>query len=341
MTDAQAQAVKEGIEEFLASPEGQWLDIRNPQHLDQLLAAVRPGVDEVDEGDLRVVTLMCRLGRENAGIPPQNQRDALLAILMGTFVDPPEQCRRALEFAVAYGCGKWREVQEGLGGWDHQWEGAVRALAWALDPAVQESDSLLRQWVVGYPPRSALVLESDASYLAVRLKHPEHALHLGSEDMLSIQCTPDGTVMGVLSLDYRKTIPPGAKAVWTVSVGPAQLNRPGGAMILLPPNSKCIILARDEEARFVLTLGDNIRRVRLKEGQEANVLGPATLAIRGCSCGNVHCEERHRLEEWDPAQVSLWAFLASAVKGPQPNIQTGSFVAGLYFPLLAQEGLTL
>jgi hypothetical protein len=36
--------------------------------------------------------------------------------------------------------------------------------------------------------------------------------------------------------------------------------------------------------------------------------------------------------------LTLWDFVASAVKGPQLRIQTGSFVQSLYFPLLVQEG---
>lgn len=36
--------------------------------------------------------------------------------------------------------------------------------------------------------------------------------------------------------------------------------------------------------------------------------------------------------------LTLWNFVASAMKGPQLRIQTGSFVQGIYFPLLTQEG---
>ena len=82
------------------------------------------------------------------------------------------------------------------------------------------------------------------------------------------------------------------------------------------------------------------------------------LLVWECTCGTTHCQDRHRLNSWDPLQtvktteteesyahkeekpLTLWDFVASAVKGPQLRIQTGSFVQGLYFPLLAQEGCT-
>ena len=47
--------------------------------------------------------------------------------------------------------------------------------------------------------------------------------------------------------------------------------------------------------------------------------------------------EEHSLHK-EEKPLTLWDFVASAVKGPQLRIQTGSFVQGLYFPLLAQEG---
>jgi hypothetical protein len=40
------------------------------------------------------------------------------------------------------------------------------------------------------------------------------------------------------------------------------------------------------------------------------------------------------------ATITLWDYVASAVKGPQANLKTGAFVQGCYFPLLVQEGLT-
>ena len=103
-------------------------------------------------------------------------------------------------------------------------------------------------------------------------------------------------------------------------------------------------------------LNEHGRQVYLKGGEVANVKGPATLALWECTCGTTHCIERHRLSSWDPAQkvhnavtgggqqkketpLTLWDFVASAVKGPQPRIQTGSFVQGIYFPLLAGEGV--
>ena len=50
--------------------------------------------------------------------------------------------------------------------------------------------------------------------------------------------------------------------------------------------------------------------------------------------------QRHRLDGWDPArEVSLWSFLASAVKGMK-NLVTKSFTTASYYPFLALEGST-
>jgi hypothetical protein len=37
--------------------------------------------------------------------------------------------------------------------------------------------------------------------------------------------------------------------------------------------------------------------------------------------------------------LTLWDYVASAIKGPQATIKTGAFVQGMYFPLLTQEGV--
>jgi len=44
------------------------------------------------------------------------------------------------------------------------------------------------------------------------------------------------------------------------------------------------------------------------------------------------------VREKEETALTLWNFVASAVKGPQLRIQTGSFVQGIYFPLLCHEG---
>jgi len=93
---------------------------------------------------------------------------------------------------------------------------------------------------------------------------------------------------------------------------------------------------RDEEVRITFT--PRINRVTLRPGERAVLRGPVNFERWGCGCGNQNCERRHRLVGWDPrVQVTLWSFLASAVKG-LPKLVVKSFVAGCYYPLLAMEG---
>jgi hypothetical protein len=339
MTGDQAEEVQTLAEQFLNSREGRELDVGNPNHFEQLVGRVRPGVSGVAEDDLRVVTAMCWLGPGDAGIPRECQRNDLLRVLRASVTQPDDRIKRVMEFVIAYGCGKWRTALEGFGGWEHHWEGAVRGLARAAKRGVRDADTWLRPpaaCVVGYPERGRDDLASDTWLLAMRFKHPEHPLHLGKGETLQIQCTVDGAVMKVARDIYEKLLPAGAKAVF--SVVPPELITSRGVRLALGVEAKVIVTARDDETRIDVTLDSGKKQVRLDAGESAAIPGPASLAIWECSCGSLHCHERHRLVSWNPSQVSLWAFVASAVKGPQPTIQTGSFVAGMYFPLLSQEG---
>lgn len=349
MTDDEARVVQRCVKEYLKGPQGQGFDIGNPQHFEQLVNHVRVELPNVDEDDLRVVTAMCLLGPELAGIPPAAMRKELLGILRQFVPDEQKRLGRVMEFAIAYGCGKWRDIQgEGDGDWRQRWQGAVRGLIRALEPAVEQANRWLEQHVVGFPKNrnvpqnknfpEGTAVWSDASKLVIRLMRSEHPLHLEQGETLSIECAYDGK-LEVFTQGYQERIPPGAKAVWTLAAGSTELTLPNGQTLALPAGTKVIIIARDDDAIIRVTLNERSQQVRLKVGEAADVTGPATLAIWECTCGTTHCIERHRLEAWDPAQVSLWAFLASAVKGPQVTIQTGSFVEGMYFPLLAQEGL--
>jgi len=183
----------------------------------------------------------------------------------------------------------------------------------------------------------------------MRLIRPARSLNVGEGEGLEIACAPEGTeVKGPLRplvrggdagiTRYSGVIPPGAKGVFSVEGHPARLRGPKGA-IPLAEGARVILTARDEETRIEVHEEGRVQRSRLPAGGWACIQGPATLAVWECACGHHLCAERHRLGAWRPEQVSLWAFVASAIKGPQPRIQAGSLVKGMYFPLLAQEGL--
>ncbi len=191
MTEEEARTVQQRVEDYLKSEKAQGFDIGNSQHFDRLVDSVRTPLPHVAKDDLRTVTAMCLLGPGSVtgradtltlqlhgatSHPPAAMREELLGILRRLVPDQQERLERVMEFAIAYGCGKWRGAREGNGGWEQQWEGAVRGLIRALEPAVNESSRWLARHVVGFPKDKDVA--PDASMLAIRLRRPEHPLHL-------------------------------------------------------------------------------------------------------------------------------------------------------------------
>jgi len=363
MTDHEAQQVQQAVQGYLNGPQGYGFDIGKPQHFAQVVAYVRARIGPlVEEDELRTVGAMCVLHLNAAEIPPAAMGDQLVGLLRHYVPQAAARIERVMEFAIAYGCGKWRIVQPGHGGWEQRWPGAEYALTRAVVPAVEQANRWLARCVVGFPqgrnvPENENFPEdtdvwSDARRLVVRLTRAETQLHLAADDTCIMTRTNDGTELLVPTQEYQSTIPPGAKAVWTIMDGPEGLvQQHGERLIRAIQGKKVIVLARDEDALLKITLPEMSRQIQLKAGQAASMQGPAVLALWECTCGTVHCLEQHRLAVWephrmivrpgagDPTPLTLWDFVASAVKGPQAAIQTGSFVEGMYFPLLAWEGV--
>lgn len=347
VTDNEAQIVQQHVERVLNNT-GRF-DVGHPGHFERLVAHVRPRLPGVAEDELRVVTAMCVLGRGLAVLPPTELRAHLLDRVRYVVPDSHERSQRIMECAVAYGCGKWREIQQGYGSWEQRWQGAVRALVRTLEPAVEQANRWLephgRGGVVGFPAHRDVW--SDAWLLGLRLLCPQRPLHLKQQHALSLVYTEEshlqiaveqkGGLRSALSGRYQQTIRPGAKAVCTITAETC-LESPRSSIPLVA-DTKVILTAHDEEARIVV--GNQRRQIRLRMGQTARFIAPGTLALWECTCGHIRCAERHRLTAWEPGQVSLWAFGASAVKGPQPTIQLGSFVQGMYYALLSQEDVLL
>lgn len=367
MTEAEALLVKNAVETMLNSGDGRAFDIGNPAHLKLLVQHAQTQIASAVEEELWISVALSWLGPQFAGPPPASIRRALRDLLQR--LAPTERARqeRVMEFVIAYGCGKWRAVQLGTGGWEHRWPGAMRGLVRALEPAVAQANRWLAEHVVGFPrDRSCSLTEgfaedtavwSDAWMLATRLVHPEHQLMLLDNETLTLECTTEGAEVFTEKRDYERLIPPGAKAVWTMLEHSSELRLSPGEPLALPAGAVVFLLARDEDAILKTSVGEHTQQGRLKVGGDAAVPGPLTLALWECTCGTTHCVERHRLHSWNPAQVvqktdmdeetrtraatiTLWDYVASAVKGPQANLKTGAFVQGCYFPLLAQEGLT-
>ena len=376
MTDEEVQAIHKYIEAYLGSQDGRGLDIGNPQHFERLVDAARSALGyiaqsaEDAEAELRSVVAMCWLGPHRAGFPPETIRDQLLAILCQSVPDQQIRRERIMEFVIAYGCGKWREVRQGYEGWDTRWQGALRGLVRALEPAVEQSNRWLAAHVAGFPqsrshPQDEAFPEdtatwSDAWVLGTRLVRPEH--ELVADEGWSLECVQteadnmqtSGLELCTANQGYQQTIPVGAKAIWTIQAGQGGVMPPHGQPLPLTSEAMLLVLARDEDAILKTVTAEHSQQTRLKAGEVAQITGAMTVVMWECTCGTTHCQERHRLDRWEPTQVvlkaskagdqkidaalTLWDFVASAVKGPQPRIKTGSFVQGVYFPLLAHEG---
>lgn len=366
MTDEETRRVYEQVETVLTSREGRGLDIGNPAHLALLSNATRTACPDTATDELLLITAMCWLGPPTAGIPPAPLRTSVLELLRQLIPEEHERRERGMEFVIAYGCGKWREVQPGAGGWEHRWQGALRGLVRALEPAVGQSNRWLAEHVPGFPqnrstPHDPHFIEdtatwSDAWLLANKFVRPEDRLHLEVDETLTIVCTPEGTECTATDQEYEQVIPPGAKGVWTVHTCEAEIFVADRQSLPVAAGATVALIARDEDVLLKAIVGEQSQQTHLKMGEEAEARGPLTLGVWECTCGTTHCEQRHRLESWDPirkvqktvteagarkkeeTELTLWNFVASAVKGPQTQLQTGSFVQGLYFPLLSQEG---
>jgi hypothetical protein len=242
----------------------------------------------------------------------------------------------------------------------------MRGLVRVLEPAAAQANRWLAAHVAGFPQDRDLAknkdfpedtaLWSDAWLLATRLVHPEHTWRIENQETLTIACLPEGIECTMSAQDCQLLIPPGAKILWTLEGNETELILPHSQAVTLPIGGTVLLIARDDDAIIRIFTGERSQQMHLKMEEEAEIAGPTTLALWECTCGTTHCRTRHRLETWDPMQMvqkavtedghgrkeaaplTLWDFVASAVKGPQPRVQTGSFVQGAYFPLLAQEG---
>jgi len=321
-----------------------------PEYFPSLVADVREHLSSVDpkakpsEIELHCVTALCVLGPPQSGNPPEDMRRELVRIVTKYSKNKPG---RALEFAVAYGCGKWRESQPRDKGWPGQWPLAINVMAQAMVHAVRE----VNIWLSGIIPfyhspdfwsgaEGRELINMDARYLALRLVNPLRSLHLGEKEAIEIQCVEEGAHYSTpVEDDKEKLIHAGARYVFT-SLTPVVLVRSANTVTReqrnLGKDMNIDILIREGEAR--IKLAPESRRITLKLNEHVSIQGPARLEQWSCSCGNKNCAQRHRLAGWDPSgKVTLWSFLASAVKGVR-QLKAKSFTDASYYPLLALNG---
>ena len=298
------------------------------------------------ELELHCITALCVLGPRGKGVPPVRMCEQLTRVVSQY---ASERLERTLEFAVAYGCGKWRDVTSRDQGWAGQWARAIDVMSLAMVPAVREVNVWLSNNVECYhepgfwgSSEGRDVIRMDAKLLALQLLNPFRPLHIGHDESFTLRHLGDGAVYELAGdKDSGVLIPAGARLVFFTASNSELIKMRKGAIkdrLVLKPGVIVKVLVRDEETR--VEFEPKIHRVTLKENESAVIHGPADLERWRCACCNRNCVQRHRLDGWDPArEVSLWSFLASAVKGMK-NLVTKSFTTASYYPLLALEGST-
>ena len=347
MTEDQVKLIRDAVDLLFKGSDVNRLV--KPSYFPSLVQKVRKrlhtdGVAEsLPELELHCVTAMCVLGPGRRGTPPEAMRKQLIEI-----VDTYAQGRlkRTLEFAVAYGCGKWRTAEKQSHDWTGEWERAIRILKRVIQPAVREVNLWFAENVTGYPKPhfwssddGKRHIESDAEYLVSGLLNPLSTLHIRHGQKLEILCTDHNTELSIVEHGGKQTLPPGGRAVF--SIHPITIEKgmePGDKdRRTLIPESRIDVLARDDETR--ITFIPDMPRLSLNFDETALIHGPAILDQWSCSCGHPKCDERHRLTGWRAdSRVTLWSFLASAVKGPHRKILANTLIEGMYYPLLALEG---
>lgn len=346
MTDPEAQAIHLAVRRFCERRSGS-IDF-TAEWFDWVVASVPPAPTAARD-DVRAVCALAWIGPDEAGPPPPLHRTRLLRLLGELLPDPDERRERAYEFAVAYGCGKWRVVDGNSGDpWDGRWPEAIRALARAGAPAVGECSRWLSGLFTGWVAGDFQTWWGVSTLLAYPYILPEHRLR--SVETLTVTCEPGAVRLDEPALGYSSRFPAGARAVWSVVCGDARLTWSDGTIVVLSPSTRIVARAGDDDAVVTaLPLSGRRSKRTVEPGETLHVGGAdVEVAVWECTCGTDRCEERHRLESWDPTAVvfrnvesggarerqpvalTLWSHFANAIKGPEATLRPGSFVAGMY-----------
>lgn len=327
----------------------------NPKHFDALVDAVRHTLQEnsLDTGSdtaLYRMVALCLLGPSH--LPPPDDIQEQFQQITEKYLG--DQCARILEFAVAFGCGKWRVQEPAKGAWYDAWEKAIGALGRAMEPAVKEVNQWLSDCISspGYPKREFWdkhgkgavleardVIESDALYLALRLIDPVRSLHIDQDQILRISCTEEGAEICIEGQEGVDWVPIGGKSVYATATPVKIAKQPdsgGKGLRDLESGVRITVLSVDSGTR--VEFANKLSRLSLKPGESAELYGEARLLRSICTCGHEKCSQKHRLDAWKPSpKITLWSYAASAVKGVHP-LKVNSFVASMYYGSLSKEG---
>ncbi len=347
MDDQQVTEVHRAVNTYLRENPG--FNLLNPNHFPQLVDEMHRQISFTEDTNpneiFTSVVAMCAVGPERSSPPGKIVQEYLK-----TFKDNSVAgIDRVVEIAVAYGCGKWRDIASEGDPWCRQWARALSVMIKGIESAVRESNVWLSTRVVGYPEASFWNSEDgrdavyrDAALLALYMINSQslNPLHISNKGVLDIICESDGTTIKVKDLNYEQYLPPGARAVFEINGSAClkKLSETGNeGERSFNKGTQINILAQDVAAEIKFT--GSIKQISLKIGESAMIADPIDISWWECCCGNKNCATRHRLDAWLPStKINLWSFLASAVKGPESVFKVNTFVTGMYYPLLVKEG---
>lgn len=346
MDDLQAEQIQKTVHAYLRNLRlaTQRFNLVDPKQFTPLLHHVDKvvfpqGRNGISDEELQAVVAMCVLGPAHP-IPPRDIREELLGIVNHYDVS---ELARSEEVAIVYGCGFWREFTPDKGCWYSEWPAAVWSLGLSVEHAVNDANAWLANTVKCYPthlfwksPSGQDASFSNAARIAFNLLKPVRPLHIPYGDSAHLIHTGSRVALR-LADDEIVSVPLGGRIVFEIDT---DCTLQYDEEIRLESGEKLMVLARDNKAR--ITFSSKQPRIELDVDEVAAIQGPVTLQLRECHCGNKNCNIRHRLRSWStPSEqnIKFWSYVASAVKGPQRNLQTRSFTSGMYYPLLVEEGV--
>lgn len=348
MTEQQIQLICEVVGQLFKDDDvGRLLE---PGYFPSLVAEVRESLHGKADSqlpsdrELYCITALCVLGPPGKGAPPLELCSQLTQVTQD-YADL--LLDHTLEFAVAFGCGKWREIKAGNESWSGPWLRAIHVLAFAMHRPAREANVWIST-VTGYTnttfwtsKEGKEIVDLDAYYLAMHLINPVRTLHLDYDEQIQLQSSIYGAIYRTpAAADDRQVYPAGARLVFSC-IEPLNLIKQTDDTAEdsrdLESGTVIDALVRDDDTR--VEFEPKMPRLTLKHGETAVITGSADLEQWTCGCGNHECARKHRLEGWTPSEkITLWSFLASAVKGGTKNLVTNAFASGIYYPMLAMDG---
>lgn len=342
--------------------ESKGYKIQKSSHFPPLVAHVKDEdawTGKRDELCFKVAICVCVAG--SASLPTKITCDKMMEVFRHYVKNPQDPLDRAMEFAIAFGCGKQKwpgfgtfglARSQGSGAITGLWPGAISGLIRIVHFAVGTANRWLLNspGPVGFPKRPDRDLIADAAIIAQRLHTPVNCRRIRRPDIV-ISCLDKSKIANIHT--HPIDVSPGTKKVFTVrSSRKISLIIPSGRKHKaddeksVVDSTKVIITAADMRTTIKVTTPDGIRFPWISRFNTARLTGVKTLDIWECSCGTSRCVDRHRLDSWDPSDIvranggqqplTLIAFVASAVNGPALPLTSGAFVQGMYFPVLAE-----